>query len=108
MPVAGQPPFGPQGLWMPSFGQFLQESAEAKIRDWLKTIPIGNGAERGWDDAQILDIAGFAQDHKLDSLKAEDIYKRYVEFQVEKAEREAEEVDPGRLGERDDEEEDER
>jgi len=67
----------------------MQDSIEGKIRDWLKSIPIGNGAERGWDDSQILEIAEFAQDNHLEHLKAEDIYKRYVEFQVERAEEEA-------------------
>lgn len=71
------------GIWMPSLGQLLQDGAEAKLRRWLDTIPIGNGADRGWDDAQILEIAEFAQDQQLEHLAAEDIYKRYVEHQVE-------------------------
>jgi len=70
-------------------GQLLQDSVEGKLRDWLKTIPIGNGEERGWDDSQILEIAEFAQDHHLEHLQAEDIYKRYVEFQVERAEKDS-------------------
>lgn len=74
---------------MPSLGQLLQDSVEGKLREWLKTIPIGNGAERGWDDSQILEIAEFAQDQHLEHLTAEEIYKRYVEYQVEKAEAEA-------------------
>jgi len=79
----GMPP--PPGLWMPSLGQLLQDNVDAKIRRWLKTIPIGNGADRGWDDAQIAEIASFAQDHHLEHLAAEDIYKKYVEHQVESA-----------------------
>lgn len=70
---------------MPSLGQLLQDSAEGKIREWLKTIPIGDGDERGWDDTQILEIAEFAQEHHLEHLAAEEIYKRYVEHQVERA-----------------------
>jgi len=85
VPVTLLPP-PPAGLWMPSLGQLLQDSAEGKIREWLKTIPIGNGADRGWDDGQILQIAEFAQDQHLEHLAAEDIYKRYVEHQVESAE----------------------
>lgn len=65
--------------------------AEAKIRAWLQTIPIGNSADRGWDDSQIAQIAEFAQDHHLEGLQAEEIYKRYVEHQVERAQREEEE-----------------
>lgn len=70
---------------MPSLGQILQDNVDSKIRRWLKTIPIGNGAERGWDDAQIAEIVEFAQDQHLEHMTAEDIYKRYVEHQVEKA-----------------------
>merc|ERR1711972_401732 len=55
------------------------------LKEWLKTIPIGNGAERGWDDTQILEIAEFAQEQHLEHLTAEEIYKRYVEYQVEKS-----------------------
>lgn len=79
----GMPP--PPGLWMPSLGQLLQDNVDTKIRRWLRTIPIGNGADRGWDDAQIAEIARFAQDQHLEHLAAEDIYKRYVEHQVESA-----------------------
>lgn len=76
----------PVGLFVPSAGQLLQDSVEGKIRQWLRTIPIGNGADRGWDDAQIAEIAEFAQDQHLEHLGAEDIYKRFVEHQVERAE----------------------
>jgi len=75
---------------MPSLDKLRQYSVEGKIREWLDTIPIGNGAERGWDDTQILEIAEFAQEQHLEHLSAEDIYKRYVEWQVEKALAEAE------------------
>lgn len=63
----------------------MQDNVDAKIRRWLKTIPIGNGSDRGWDDAQIMEIAEFAQDKHLEHLAAEDIYKKYVEHQVESA-----------------------
>lgn len=79
----GMPP--PPGLWLPSLGKLLQDSVDSKIRRWLSTIPIGNGANRGWDDSQITEIAGFAQDKHLEHLAAEDIYKKYVEHQVESA-----------------------
>jgi len=88
-PMLGMPP--PLNLWMPSLGQLLQDSVEGKIRTWLKTIPIGNGADRGWDDAQIIAIAEFAQDKHLEHLTAEEIYKRYVEHQVEAAEKQLDE-----------------
>merc|ERR1719183_2651742 len=73
----GMPP--PPGLWMPSLGQLLQDNVDAKIRRWLRTIPIGNGADRGWDDSQIAEIAAFAQDQHIEHLQAEEIYKQYVE-----------------------------
>jgi len=58
---------------------------EGKINRWLGTIAIGSGAERGWDQAQVAEIALFAQDQHLDQLPAEEIYRRYVEYQVERA-----------------------
>eukprot|EP00397_Hematodinium_sp_SG-2012_P021386 GEMP01022086.1.p1 GENE.GEMP01022086.1~~GEMP01022086.1.p1 ORF type:complete len:555 (+),score=76.51 GEMP01022086.1:342-2006(+) len=63
-------------------------SAEQKIRDWLDTISIGNSKSRGWDDEQIIEIAEFAKRKQLDSLSAEQIYSKYVEFQVEEANKE--------------------
>lgn len=57
-----------------------------KIRQWLSTIPIGNGSERGWDDAQILEIANFAEMRGIENVSAEEMYKRYVEHQVSQAE----------------------
>lgn len=59
---------------------------EGKIRRWLTTIPIGSGEERGWDDGQILEIAKFVQDQHLEHLTAEEMYRSYVEYQVESAE----------------------
>lgn len=79
----GLPP--PPGLMIPSLGQIIQNTVDTKIRRWLRTIPIGNGSDRGWDDAQISEIAAFAQDHQIEQLNAEDIYKKYVEHQVETA-----------------------
>jgi hypothetical protein len=79
----GLPP--PPGLFVPSLGHILQNSVDAKIRRWLRTIPIGNGADRGWDDSQIAEIAAFAQDQHIEHLQAEEIYKQYVEHQVENA-----------------------
>lgn len=83
VPTPMPPP--PVGLFMPPLGQIKQESVEEKIRQWLQQIPIGNGAERGWDDSQIAEIADFAQDQHLEHLDVEEIYKRYVEHQVELA-----------------------
>jgi len=90
--VPGIPQTGPPPrLWMPSLPLSLSDvpapaGAESKIREWLKTIPIGNGADRGWDDSQIREIAAFAQDKQLEDASAEEIYKRFVEHQVEMAE----------------------
>lgn len=89
--VAGLTP--PAGLWLHGVGyikdqpavEIEQDGAEWKIREWLRSIPIGNGAERGWDDSQIRAIASFAQEEDLDHLDAAEIYKRYVEHQVEVA-----------------------
>lgn len=78
-------PFPPAGPWMPPSGQVRRNSVNQKIREWLKTIPIGNGAERGWDDAQIAQIAEFAQEQHLEHLEVEDIYRRYVDHQVDLA-----------------------
>lgn len=61
-------------------------NAEMKIRKWLDTIPIGNGSERGWDDAQIRQIASFAHKNHLSHLPPEQLYQRYVENQVAEAE----------------------
>eukprot|EP00929_Paragymnodinium_shiwhaense_P064420 TRINITY_DN32258_c0_g1_i2.p2 TRINITY_DN32258_c0_g1~~TRINITY_DN32258_c0_g1_i2.p2 ORF type:complete len:125 (-),score=38.02 TRINITY_DN32258_c0_g1_i2:160-534(-) len=86
-PVAGQ---GGPMLFTPSLGMIKQDGVEGKIRNWLATIPIGNGAERGWDDSQIVEIASFAEGRSLDHLDAQEIYKLYVEHQVEQAANEAE------------------
>ncbi|CAK9118462.1 unnamed protein product [Durusdinium trenchii] len=64
-----------------------QADAESKIRKWLETIPIGNGSERGWDDAQIREIATFAEQRQLGHLAPEELYQRYVEHQVAEAEK---------------------
>lgn len=85
------PPLARHALWVPPAGHAAQDSAEAKIRDWLSTIPIGNGAERGWDEEQILEIADFAKEQRLEHLGAEEIYKQFVEYQVELASRSADE-----------------
>jgi len=66
---------------------FVKDTVVAKIRNWLKAIPIGDGADRGWDDEQIVEIAEFAQDYKFDHLPAEEIYRRYVQNKVEGAEK---------------------
>jgi len=66
-------------------GQILHDGVDSKIRRWLNTIPIGNGANRGWDDTQIREIGDFAKDKRLEHLGAEDIYRKYVEHQVETA-----------------------
>jgi len=66
---------------------FGKDTVVAKIRNWLEGIPIGNGADRGWDDAQIVEIAEFAQDYKVDHFPAEEIYRRYVQNKVEGAEK---------------------
>eukprot|EP00435_Cladocopium_sp_Y103_P069042 s603_g32.t1 len=42
----------------------------------------GNGSERGWDDAQIRQIASFANKNHLSHLPPEQLYQRYVENQV--------------------------
>jgi len=60
-------------------------SVVGKIRNWLSTIPIGNGADRGWDDKQVESIAAFASEKSLGHLPAEDIYRQYVEHHLEKA-----------------------
>eukprot|EP00971_Amphidinium_carterae_P264088 5239150-Amphidinium_carterae.1 len=48
----------------PRASSFNSESmgVEGKINRWLGTIAIGSGAERGWDQAQVAEIALFAQD----------------------------------------------
>jgi len=73
---------------MPPLAKTKQDGVEAKIRQWLQTIPIGNGADRGWDDGQIAEITEFARRKNLGDLDAETIYKKYVEDQVERAEAE--------------------
>eukprot|EP00927_Polykrikos_kofoidii_P039816 TRINITY_DN34124_c0_g1_i1.p1 TRINITY_DN34124_c0_g1~~TRINITY_DN34124_c0_g1_i1.p1 ORF type:complete len:629 (-),score=81.86 TRINITY_DN34124_c0_g1_i1:53-1813(-) len=62
-----------------------EDSVESKIWQWLRTIPIGNGADRGWDEKVIADIVHFAHDEDMANASAEEIYRRYVEDQVEKA-----------------------
>lgn len=75
-------PFSPASL-LASFS--AQDGVDSKLRRWLSEIPIGNGADRGWDDSQIAGIASFAQDRHLEHLNAEDIYRKYVEYQVDSA-----------------------
>lgn len=58
---------------------------DQKLRQWLRTIPIGRGEQRGWDDAQIADICEFARSRQLEHLAAEAVYKHYVEHLVERA-----------------------
>eukprot|EP00434_Breviolum_minutum_P034343 symbB.v1.2.030392.t1/scaffold3419.1/size57203/2 len=64
-----------------------EDEAEMKLRRWLDTIPIGNGAERGWDDTQIRDMASFANKNQLSHLPPEQLYQRYVEHQVAEADK---------------------
>ena len=40
----------------------------------------GNGSERGWDDAQIREIATFAEQRQLGHLAPEELYQRPGEF----------------------------
>lgn len=56
-----------------------------KLREWLDTIPIGNGENRGWDDKQLEEIADFAMENDHAQFSAEQIYRHFVEFQVEEA-----------------------
>lgn len=58
---------------------------EQKLRDWLQTIPIGNGESRGWDQQQLTEMAAFATKNYYDQLPAEQIYRNFVEFQIEEA-----------------------
>lgn len=67
------------------------DGIDTKLKQWLSTIPIGNGEERGWDEDQVAEIAAFARSASgggLEHASAEEIYRRYVEHQVEVAERE--------------------
>lgn len=57
-------------------------SVEEKLLCWLATIPDPG---RQWDDGQISKIAMFAQDSNVNHFPAEEIYRRYVVFQVEEA-----------------------
>eukprot|EP00929_Paragymnodinium_shiwhaense_P005264 TRINITY_DN10698_c0_g1_i1.p1 TRINITY_DN10698_c0_g1~~TRINITY_DN10698_c0_g1_i1.p1 ORF type:complete len:542 (+),score=73.40 TRINITY_DN10698_c0_g1_i1:53-1678(+) len=65
------------------------DNVEMKIWQWLRTIPIGNGAHRGWDDRVIISIVDFAYREGLTHLGAEELYRRYVEHQVEQADEES-------------------
>lgn len=63
---------------------------EEKVRLWLATIPKspqsgshGNRETREWDDEQIAKIAHFAREASIEDLEAEEIYRRYVMYQVE-------------------------
>jgi len=58
-------------------------AAEGKLRSWLSTM---SSAGRPWDEAQIVEIRRFAQDHGLEHLSAEEMYGRYVEHTVDLAE----------------------
>jgi len=60
-------------------------TAEQKVRDWLSSVPIGEGASRGWDEKQIEEISQFATSRRLEHLSAEGIYSKYVDHQIEKA-----------------------
>jgi len=67
-----------------------RKGTEEKLRQWLATIPTHGPQNpqpaREWDDAQINDIAQFAQDSDSAHLPAEEIYRKYVVHQVERAE----------------------
>lgn len=73
-----------QKQWPWTTRALLRSSAEEKLREWLQRIPVGDG--RGWDDAQIVEIAEFAFDANLEHLSAEDIYAKFVEHKVKEAE----------------------
>mmetsp|Transcript_32507 Transcript_32507/g.74276 ORF Transcript_32507/g.74276 Transcript_32507/m.74276 type:complete len:399 (+) Transcript_32507:103-1299(+) len=59
--------------------------SEVKLREWLATIPSSNYDNRHWDDAQITNMARFAEEQAAGDLPAEEIYRRYVQHQVELA-----------------------
>eukprot|EP00403_Amphidinium_massartii_P016142 CAMPEP_0178409200 /NCGR_PEP_ID=MMETSP0689_2-20121128/20340_1 /TAXON_ID=160604 /ORGANISM="Amphidinium massartii, Strain CS-259" /LENGTH=392 /DNA_ID=CAMNT_0020030335 /DNA_START=44 /DNA_END=1222 /DNA_ORIENTATION=+ len=61
--------------------------SEVKLREWLATIPRSQYDPRGWDDAQILSMADFAEEQvsELEDVSAEEIYRRYVMYQVDLA-----------------------
>mmetsp|Transcript_118466 Transcript_118466/g.184986 ORF Transcript_118466/g.184986 Transcript_118466/m.184986 type:complete len:360 (-) Transcript_118466:8-1087(-) len=83
MPGASTPGLpSPPGLMTVPLGQISQNIVDTKIRHWLRSIPIGNGSDRGWDDAQISEIATFARDQNMEHLSAEAIYKTFVEHKV--------------------------
>eukprot|EP00929_Paragymnodinium_shiwhaense_P097553 TRINITY_DN59206_c0_g1_i1.p1 TRINITY_DN59206_c0_g1~~TRINITY_DN59206_c0_g1_i1.p1 ORF type:complete len:751 (-),score=137.33 TRINITY_DN59206_c0_g1_i1:93-2345(-) len=73
---------GPAASPMPTQAH---SDVEAKLRQWLGTISIGNDAHRGWDDGQIVELARFARDGRLEQQTPEEIYRRFVEHQVEVA-----------------------
>jgi len=78
-PLAGVPGFA---LASPPPPSSATGGVERTLRRWLDTIPIGNGADRGWDNAQVAEIARFAEEEQLQHCSAEEIYRRYVEHQV--------------------------
>lgn len=61
------------------------------MRTWLSTIPrspqSANKEAREWDDEQIASIAHFARDASIEDLEVDEIYRRYVEHQVEMADK---------------------
>jgi len=64
---------------------------EEKLRQWLSTIPMQGGQphnsaqDRDWDEMQISEIVVFAQESHMAHLPAEEIYRRFVEHQVDLA-----------------------
>jgi len=77
---------GPQVDWDGVEERWLRgDLTEGKVRAWLATIPMSDGNDRDWDDAQVLNLVQFAQEYGVGHLPAEEIYRLYVMRQVELA-----------------------
>jgi len=77
---------GPQVDWNGVEDRWYRNDlTEDKLRRWLATIPMSDGPDREWDDTQIFDLVQFAQEAQCEDRPAEEIYRLYVERQVELA-----------------------
>ncbi len=64
---------------------------EAVVRSWVGGIDKENGSSRGWNESQIRQIVDFAKMRRSEfqtNVTGEEIYEKYVNYQIELAEAE--------------------
>eukprot|EP00928_Gymnodinium_smaydae_P051169 TRINITY_DN34699_c0_g1_i1.p1 TRINITY_DN34699_c0_g1~~TRINITY_DN34699_c0_g1_i1.p1 ORF type:complete len:171 (-),score=35.49 TRINITY_DN34699_c0_g1_i1:390-902(-) len=59
-----------------------EDSVEAKLRRWIEDIPVGGGADRGFSETQLAEIASFARSKRLEDAPAEEMYQKWHEDKI--------------------------